>query len=353
MINCLNISCKRQCQLYLCNDCTGVLRSMLAQLPWLLDELDARIQKLDRVPHGTIGRVRKPSGFENIDWAAAETAREIRNMLRQWVSTISERHSGRRAPALDAMATRDFAAWLQVNVEAIARLDCAGEVYHDINQLVGSSSKGDGRIVKAINKHERHFAGPCPTIVGYDNTGEPIECGQELYGDSDDRTVMCPECGQEIDAERNRRKVVADRDLMTEDTLLETLANVGEPVEPRKLEAWIADRRLRPYGWLHQGVIVKSRVRKDDLALYSFDRARKLGRMADEPVGERKLGRPGALTDEQEREALAMIAAGGSTRTVAKHFGCNKDSIRRLIKRCSDDTPRVQVLVDSGAKLAH
>lgn len=274
---CLNNACKRASQLFLCNDCTTVLRNMLARVPELLDDLDARIQKLDRVPHGTIGRGRGPSDLNVMDFDAAETARSTRKLLRGWVNTIAERHTGRRPPGLDTIATRDLALWLQVNVDAIARLDCAGKVFQDINQLVGSGDKG-GRLVRAIDRRERHFAGPCPTITGHDDTGHAIECGEILYAQVGDRTVDCPECGEEIDVAKNQRRALASRDLMTEPTLLEALDNAGEPIEPAILTRWIAIKRLRPRGYLHQGQFVKTRVQEADRALYSFDTARRLWR---------------------------------------------------------------------------
>lgn len=275
MTECLNRACKRPSQLFLCNDCTRVLANMLDQVPELLDELDARIQKLDRVPHGTIGRTRSASDLNVMDFDAAETARATRKLLRHWVETIAELHTGRRPPGLDTVATRDLARWLQVNVEAIARIDRAGDIFHDINQLVGSGDKG-GELVRAIDRRERHFAGLCPTIRGYDNTGRPVECETVLFAEVGDRTVDCTECGEEIEVKKNQARTLASRDLMTMPTLIEALGNAGEPVKPEKLNRWVAIKRLRPRGYLHQGEFVKTRVREDDRALYSFDTARRL-----------------------------------------------------------------------------
>ncbi|MCP3811101.1 DUF1922 domain-containing protein [Mycobacteriaceae bacterium Msp059] len=272
---CRNNACKRPSQLFLCNDCTTVLRNMLARVPELLDDLDARIQKLDRVPHGTIGRTRGASDLNVMDFDAVETARDTRKMLRSWVETVAERHTGRRPPGLETIATADLARWLQVNVDAIARLDCAGKIFRDINTLVGSGDKG-GDLVRAIDRRERHFAGPCPTITGHDGGGHAIECGEVLYAQVGDRTVDCPECGEEIDVAKNQRRALASRDLMTEPTLLEALDNAGEPMEPTLLTRWIAIKRLRPRGYLHQGQFVKTRVQEADRALYSFDTARRL-----------------------------------------------------------------------------
>lgn len=277
--NCLNNACKRSSQLYLCNDCTRVLANMLDRVPELLAELDARIQKLDRIPHGTIGRTRRASDLNVMDFDAVETARNTRKLLRRWVETVAEQHTGRRPPGLDTIATRDLARWLQVNVEAIARLDCAGDIFNDINRLVGSGDKG-GQLVTAIDRRERSFAGPCPTITGYDD-GYPVECGTALFAEVGERTVDCPECGEEIVVETNRAKALTARDLMTTATLLNMLDNVGEPIEADQLERWITSRRLRAVGYLHRGVFTKTRVREGDPAVYSFERARKLRRRDD------------------------------------------------------------------------
>ncbi|WP_078344521.1 DUF1922 domain-containing protein [Mycobacteroides chelonae] len=272
---CRNTSCKRSCELFLCNDCTTVLANMLDQVPELLDELDSRIQKLDRVPHGTIGRTRGPSDLNVMDFDAAETARNTRKMLRRWVETVALQHSGRRPPGLDTVETRSFARWLQVNVQAIARLDLAGDVYRDIKALVGSGDKG-GKLVQAIDRRERHFAGPCPTIKGWDDAGRIVECGNILYAEFGDRAIDCPVCGEEIDVKRNQVRALASRDLMPADTLLEALQNAGETVELDHIERWIAIKRLRPRGYMHQGKFTKARVQEADNALYSFETARRL-----------------------------------------------------------------------------
>lgn len=272
---CRNTSCKRASQLFLCNDCTAVLANMLDQVPALLDELDARIQKLDRVPHGTIGRTRGPSDLNVMDFDAAETARETRKMLRRWVETVAEQHSGRRPPGLDTVETRSFARWLQVNTEAIARLDIAGKIYDDIKELIGSGDKG-GTLTHAIDRRERHFAGSCPTIKGWDASGYIIECGEMLYDEYGSRTIDCPTCGQEIDVKRNQVRALASRDLMPADTLRDALENAGESVQPEQIERWIAIKRLRPRGYMHQGRLVKTRVQEADSALYSFEAARRI-----------------------------------------------------------------------------
>ncbi|MBN7457590.1 DUF1922 domain-containing protein [Mycobacteroides abscessus] len=287
---CRNKACKRASELYLCNDCTTVLRNMLDQVPALLDQLDTRIQKLDRVPHGTIGRTRGPSDLNVMDFDAAETARETRKMLRGWVEAVAEQHNGRRPPGLGTVETRMFARWLQVNVEAIAHLDIAGKIYDDIKELIGSGDKG-GKLVRAIDRRERHFAGSCPTVKGWDASGHIIECGEILYDEYGSRTIDCPTCGQEIDVKRNQVRALASRDLMPPDTLRDALANAGESVEAEQIERWIAIKRLRPRGYMHQGKFVKTRVQEADSALYSFEAARRILRKDNRHNGRQKITR--------------------------------------------------------------
>lgn len=268
-------ACKRPNQLYLCEECSTTLWNMLDQIPWLLDELDARIQKMDRIPHGTIGRNRRPHEMSVIDFDACETARNTRKSLQKWVEDVAERHTGRTPPGLDTCATRDFARWLQVNTTAIARLDLAGALHHDISKMVGPGPRG-GQLVNAINRVEKRFAGPCPTIRGYDNQGRPIECGTTLYADVDENSTVCPDCEQTINVTDNLDKAAVDRDLLPEPKLLEVLKNIGEPVSRVKLYQWIREQRIRPKGWMHQGQIMPLRVRRGDPAVYSLARARKL-----------------------------------------------------------------------------
>jgi hypothetical protein len=274
--------CHAPTQLYLCQSCTTQLANMLHQLTWLIGELDARIQNLDRINIGTIGRNRRPNELNVMDFDAAETARKLRKTLTQWVTTITERHTGRRPPGLSTVTTQNLARWLYVNVHAIARLDLAVKgrhpLYDDIARLVGNPTDPQGgQLVKALNRHEKHFAGTCPTIRAYDGN-EPIECATMLYADIDQTTITCPTCKQPIDVERNRRRAASNRDLLPREELLEVLTNIDEPVTPEQLDRWITAKRLRVRGYLHDGELVRFRINEHSIAVYSVARARKLRR---------------------------------------------------------------------------
>lgn len=270
--------CDRQDQkAYLCEMCALQLTQMLDQIPWLLQQLDDRIQKLDRVTLGTIGRNRGQDDTRDvIDFAAAEKSRKVRKMLLRWVVDIVEHHTGRIPPGLATVATPDLARWLKANITAISEHPHAGALYTAIAKLVGPDTNRTGTLVTAINPTQRHLVGPCPTPTGRDHKGHPTYCGHILYADTYDRTVTCPDCEHDIDIESTRRRAAAERDFHTETQLLEVLANCGEPVEPETLEAWIKAKRLRPAGRLHNGLIVPTHTHDQDPYVYSVKRARKL-----------------------------------------------------------------------------
>lgn len=267
--------CRADNQQYLCDRCIIQLDLMLGQIPWLIDQLDAQIQKLDRVNSGTIGRTRSQDSLDVMDFAAAEKSRRVHKLLLRWVIHVVDAHTGRIPPALATTSTRSLAAWLKCNTTAIARLPKSGDLYRDIHKLVGTDTERKGELVTAINPTQRHLVGPCPTITGR-RRGNHILCGHILYADTYDRTITCPTCQQDIDIETTRRRAAADRDYHTEEQLLEVMANCGEPVDPDTLTQWIKAKRLRPDGRLHNGLIVPTHTHDDCPYVYSVKRARKL-----------------------------------------------------------------------------
>jgi predicted Zn-ribbon and HTH transcriptional regulator len=249
----------------------------LSEIPWLLEELDTRIACFDRVTHGTIGRRRTGDIMTVIDFDAAEIARIVRKMLLRWVQTVAENAIGCKPTGLHTRATPDFARWLAANIRHIARMPFAGKLYDDIDRIVGAGNT-KGQLLQAINPHEHHLVGPCPTIVGRNHDGTPRQCGHMLFADTYDKTTLCPRCRHDIDVEQTRRASAAARDLHTRDSLLEVLTNIDEPITAAQLNHWIGARRLRPAGYHHDGTILESRIHPNDEPVYSLSRARRVRR---------------------------------------------------------------------------
>ena len=280
-------TCGARSQTYLCPDCSDRLESMLSEIPELLDELDARIQQLDRITVGTIRRQRRPAEMAPIDVAALDESRKVRDTLKHWVTTVAERHNGRRPPGLGTVATPDLARWLARNIQHVQNLHCegkkcrrcAGDLYQEIHHLVGDAGVQNGQrgeLVTAVRPVERHFAGLCNTIRGYDNHGKPIECGRALYTESDARTVTCSACGFDIDVKRNLTRTFVEHDLLTEQKLLETLDQLDEHISARQLDKWIDGGQLPIAGYLHHGEVVPEKKRHKDPRVFSLSRVRHL-----------------------------------------------------------------------------
>lgn len=273
--------CHRRTDLYLCDACQISLSNMLDQIPWLLDELDNRIQNLDRISAGTIGRARRPDHMDAIDFDACELARAIRTKLLHWVETVAQRATGRTPSGLHTVTTADLACWLSANITHIARLDLARkgrhQLYDDIAHLTGTPEQ-PGQLHRAINPNEHHLVGPCPTITGRHPDGTPRQCEHTLYADTYDQTVTCPDCHEHIDVEATRLRSAAARDLHTRDELLDILGTIDEPVAPELLRKWITTGRLRPAGYQHDDTITEFRMHPNDEPVYSLDRTRKLRR---------------------------------------------------------------------------
>lgn len=274
-------ACNRQHQNYLCDDCQTILANMLDEIPWLLEELDARIQNLARISTGTIGRTRRPDQLNVMDFDAAEQARTVRKKILDWVEKIAVRHLGRPPATLHYVTTPDLARWLRVNIHHIANDSRAGKLYTDIKRLAGDAQRG-GELVTAINPVELHLVGPCPTITGKNRDGTPRQCDTMLFADTYDRTVDCPECQQTIDVRDTRERAAAERDLQTKAGIIEILANIGEPVDEERVNRWIAINRLRCRGWLHNADIIPFQMPDGSgEPLYSVALARRIRRRED------------------------------------------------------------------------
>lgn len=268
-------NCGASTDLFLCPDCVDWLTASLREMVWLLRQLDTTVRRQDKLNTGTLG-----GGGDNpspINFGAMETSRSTRTTLLELVREIAVAGTGREPSRLDTVATPDLAAWLAANVHHIAKNQNAGATFRTITGLVDEDDRGrPGPLYTAINRTDRRFAGPCPTVRGYDDQGRPVECGTMLYAAFDEDFTRCPRCQSEIDVDKNRLKAATDRDLLSEPKLLEVMADLGEKVSRVKLYEWIKAGRLQRRGYVHQGAIVAFRIRRGDPAVFSLSQARQL-----------------------------------------------------------------------------
>ncbi|SHT85522.1 bacteriophage protein [Mycobacteroides abscessus subsp. bolletii] len=300
--------CYQPAHLFLCPRCTEQLRENLDQLAWFVERLDETVTRQDTLTLGSIGQSsEEPMPF---NLTASSLAHSARNTITTWVRTVCEHHGiefgpvrvvsldfigplpdsrWRRLPRRYTPTLPDMCEWLAEHVQAIALTPGAEECADEMEQL-------REQIIKAINRNERRFAGPCPTIKGHNQRGEQIHCDEMLYAEADEQFVECPRCKSKIDVDKNRLRSAVNRDLMPEAKLLEILESLGEKVPRVKLYEWIRTKRLHIRGWIHAGRIVNTRIRRGDPRVFSLSQARQL-----------------RWKDEAERDASRLSLPRGTT----------------------------------------
>lgn len=285
MTNCRN--CGRKSDMFLCSGCIEELDIILDGMPWLLKQIEVAILHQDRL---TVGEVGKSAGTPSpLNTDAVEIADRARNTISTWVRDLCEtrriefavpmvvsrgfigplKPDWRRVPDDYQPTAADGARWLAEHVNAIALDVGAARCFKELHGLADE-------IVAAINRPDRHFAGPCPTVRAYSPTGKAIECGEFLYAGTEERNVTCPKCNQPVDVQRNRQRAWREGDRLTERILLKRLKDIEEPVSERQLYRWLRQRKLTPVGWLHKGVFVEHYIMRGDPRVFSLRAVRQL-----------------------------------------------------------------------------
>lgn len=296
--------CSQKCDLFLCNDCIDQLEEHLNEIAWLIGELEITLTGQDVLTTGSVGQSSEepsPIRFDS-QGNPNSIADQTRNAVTTWVRDLCETRGlafepvrvvsldfigplpderWRRLPKRYQPTAADAAEWLAEHVHAIAADPGAARCFKEMADLRASA-------LRMINRPDRHFAGPCPTIKAYSRTGKAIECGKFLYGATDERSITCPACKQPVDVQRNRQRAWREGDRLTERILLKRLKDIEEPVSERQLYRWLRQRKLAPVGWLHKGVFVEHYILRGDPRVFSLRTVRQLR------AAELKAGRVGA-----------------------------------------------------------
>lgn len=264
MTDCRN--CRRDTDLFLCQLCAKELHALLADLPWLCEQLDITVTRQDKLATGTIGR-----GSDNpspINIGAMELARNLRNQLGTIIRDLAEvrGHRLRQRHWTNAAMAR----WLYLHHRAIPCSPDAGQIMREIRT-------GTEAILGAVNRTSRMWCGPCTAVVGHDRAGRDIECGVDLYADRDcPEDIQCPRCKTRVKPRVQLLETIKRGDLLPEAKLLEILDSLDEHVPRVRLYDWIKAGQLRPRGYVHQGRIVAHRVQRGDPRVFSLSQARQL-----------------------------------------------------------------------------
>lgn len=284
--------CSQKCDLFLCTDCIDQLQEHLTEIAWLIGELEITLTGQDVLTTGGVGQSSEdpsPIRFDS-EGNPNTIGDQTRNAVTTWVRDLCETRRitfepvrvvpldfigplpderWRRLPQRYQPTAADAAEWLAEHVHAIAADPGAARCFKEMADLRAGA-------LRMINRPDRHFAGPCPTIKAYSRTGKAIECGKFLYGATDERSITCPSCKQPVDVQRNRQRAWREGDRLTERILLKRLKDIEEPVSERQLYRWLRQRKLSPVGWLHKGVFVEHYILRGDPRVFSLRAVRQL-----------------------------------------------------------------------------
>lgn len=295
MTKCQN--CKAPADLFLCGACTKLLDQLLMKLPGMYAELEVTRSRQDRLVNGGGGRSDR-SRINPINKRAMDLGRDIESLLIEWTNNLTIENGLRffpprsignqfigpepagwiRLPRGYSGSPAQRARWLAHHATVIAGRKDAGELLAKLIGLLGNPSDehDPGEIVLAIDRFPKTTAGPCPAVVGRDEEGNRLECGEGLWALDGETMVVCPKCGSGVDVAGNRSKGQVDHDIMDEKTLLKALKAGGENLPRTRLYKWLATGQLHAAGYLHGSEIVPEPVHRGSLRLFSLSRVRAL-----------------------------------------------------------------------------
>jgi len=296
--------CQADSDLYLCRKCRSELRFMLGQIPWLWEELTVTRSRQDRIADEVGVRIRKTNDPINaVNMGAFQLSRDLEDALQEWITRLVGdghkwfpnaaavpagfigplRPGWRRLPRGFEGGPPQQARWLAHHVNDAAKRPDAASLYDLAVTFVGERDGSDaqrpeagshvGRLHQAINRKRNHFIGPCYSEIGRDFQREPIYCRNPLYRLTKQTKVKCPKCEQVVDALANAKKANAERDLQSEEGLLEAMRIKEQPISRNTLYDWLRAERMEVAGYEHQGTIVPDRIRKADVRLFSLSLA--------------------------------------------------------------------------------
>lgn len=210
----------------LCRDCLKVLQRVLAEVPWLLHELDVAEAKESKFAASgdkvtTIGA----SLPMPIDLSAVDARRILTERLALWTADLSRSAS---VAALGALSAKSASAWLMRHLERIRTFEAAGDLHEEL-----CAARATAKYV-IDRPAERRYLGECGATFSIDEAGTQSEpCTDTLWGRQGDEYAYCKTCGAEWLMEPRLERIQSeamngmDDRIMTATQSAETLVAFG------------------------------------------------------------------------------------------------------------------------------
>lgn len=223
----------------ICGTCEDALSRALGDLDALLDDLDTTLtrQSRKRPSRGNGVSDGPPLPF---DERASEAARDLRTLLKDWVSLVAEGlcDEGVFVPLPMPATAKTLSSWLMNHTRWLAHHDTGPDAYSEIVAAVNN-------IRRTIDiAPDVRFIGPCGSVV------EGVVCTETLYAIEGSDTVRCRTCATTWDiAERNLNILAsAEHVAQTITVLTRSFALQGIALDTDRLGKWAARGYLKPAG---------------------------------------------------------------------------------------------------------
>lgn len=239
----------------ICRGCLGKLEKMLAEVPWLIDQLDLAITKQVRfVASGGKVSVKGQSAPLMLNLQASDLRADLAIKLASWTSDMA------RSKSITAVAVHNptlAAAWLLRHLEDVRVFIAAGDLVEEI-----SAARAAAMYV-VDRPAEKRYLGECG--FEFDRDGEKIRCTETLWGFDRDSETVCRTCGAEwstgerIVAIRDRAVTGMNDRIMTAGQAAETMVAYGIGTEDNatKLRDRIRKWAEQPKNPLKRPMLVK------------------------------------------------------------------------------------------------
>jgi hypothetical protein len=223
----------------ICSACETTLERALGDLEALLDDLDTTLtrQSRKRPARGSYTADGPPLPY---DERASEAARDLRTLLKDWVSLAAEglADEGRFVSLPMPATAKTLSSWLMHHVHWLACHDTGPDAYSEIVAAVNN-------IRRTIDiAPDTVYVGPCGSLL------DDVECTETLYAREGSDTVRCRTCTTVWDiAERtNHHLNQAEHVAQTITILTRSFSLKGIAIDSDRLSKWVARGYLKPHG---------------------------------------------------------------------------------------------------------
>ena len=223
----------------ICATCEGNLSRALGDLDALLDDLDTALTRQARKRPGR-GNGASDGPPLPYDERASEAARDIRTLLKDWVSLVAEgiADEGRFVQLPMPATAKTLSSWLMHHTHWLAHHDTGPDAYSEIVAAVNNIRRTIDIAPDLI------YIGPCGGEL------EGIECVEVLYAVEGSETVRCKTCTSIWDIQERITYATAQAEHVTQTavTISRALTLQGLPLETRRIRVWAHRKLLHPAG---------------------------------------------------------------------------------------------------------